>query len=98
MPTQRESKIRRLAKALHQALRHKQPLSQEIQGLFLFRKHLQAADHAGNWNFAFIQFCLNKFRSENPVQAGLLSKRFVERESTKLIANRLSLSQEQVNR
>ncbi len=99
MPTQRASKSEQLTEALHQALRGNEPLTQEIRRLFLFRKHGQAVDtETGNTGFAFIRFCLSEFRTQNPGQAELLSKRFVEKESTKSIANRLSLSQEQVNR
>lgn len=99
MPKQKESKFQRLTKAIHQALRGKEPLSQEITRLALYIKLSQSADwHEEESNSAFIHYCLTEFQAKNPGQADLLLKRFVERESIKSIAIRLSQSQEQVNR
>ncbi len=100
MPAERELRFRKLARSLHQALRGSEAQDKEFEGLFLYKKVLAETSDIGktSLNFTFIKYCLNVFQTEYPDQADLLSRRFLAKESTKSIAGRVSLSQEQVNR
>jgi hypothetical protein len=100
MPTTRDLRFRKLARALHQALRGSEGPEKEIEGLFLYKKILAEASGAGTAivNLALIQYLLSAFHAEYPDQANLLSRRFLAKESTKSIASSVSLSQEQINR
>lgn len=102
MSPKRKSGVREFARALHQALRGKAPPNNQIEGLFLFRKH-GAPLHATIPDpevayLTFIRSCLEAFQVDHPKPAELLSLRFLEKETVKSIASQLSLSQEHVYR
>lgn len=98
-------KTTQFAKHVHQALQSLSKRSASIPAIegLLFYEHV-CAQPSRNGRMAlpslelFVQRSLRQFRSEHASHAKLLMQRFVEQETAKEIAHKLSISQETVNR
>lgn len=93
------------AKQVHQALQSlsKRPTAvPAIEGLLFYEQVCARPNRNGRSSPAsvelFMRRSLREFRSEHPEHARLLTRRFVEQETTKEIAHSLTVSQETVNR
>lgn len=94
-----------LVEAIHKGLRSiggKRTSNPQLSALALYEEVCGRPTRAGNTarpsEGLFLRRCLRDFRQEYPEEAEILTRRFIEDEGTKAIADQRFASQEQVNR